>query len=171
MDFFEALRARHSIRAYTHTPVEKDKLDQLMEAINLAPSAGNLQAFEVYIVTRSDQREDLAVAALGQNFIAQAPLTLIFCTHADRSSAKYGLRGAELYCLQDATIACTYVMLAATALGLSTVWVGAFDEAVVGRIISLPQAHRPVAMLPVGYAAEDPRVRNRRSLSDLVHRI
>lgn len=171
MDFFETLQARHSIRAYASTPVETDKLGQLLEAVVQAPSAGNMQAFEVYIVTQSDQRKELAAAAWDQDFIAQAPVSLIFCAHADRSSAKYGRRGAELYCLQDATIACTYAMLGATALGLSTVWVGAFEEGQVSDIISAPQTHRPVAILPVGYSAEAPRVRSRRSLSDLVHKV
>ena len=171
MEFFEALKARHSVRAYADTPVEDDKLDQVLEAINRAPSAGNLQAFEVYVVTRDDHRKELAAAALGQNFMAQAPLALVFCTHADRSSKKYGKRGANLYCLQDAAIACTYAMLAVTALGLSSVWVGAFREDQVSDILELPQAHRPVAMLSIGYAAEGPRTRSRRELDDLVHRI
>jgi len=171
MEFFDALKARSSIRAYADIPVEEEKLDKILEAVNQAPSAGNLQAYEVYVVTRADQRKELAAAALGQNFMAQAPLALIFCAHADRSSQKYGKRGANLYCLQDATIACTYAMLAATALGLSSVWVGAFDEGKVSDIINAPQAHRPVAILSIGNAAEEPRIRGRRNLSDLVHRM
>ena len=171
MDFFDVIKARHSIRAYTRTPVEDGKLVRILEAVNLAPSAGNLQAFEVYVVTRAAQRSELAAAAAGQDFLAQAPLVLVFCTSASRSAERYGKRGSSLYCIQDATIACTYAMLAATALGLSTVWVGAFDEGKVSEIINAPQAHRPVAMLPVGYAAEEPRVRSRRSLSDLVHKV
>jgi nitroreductase len=171
MEFFEVLKARHSIRAYADTPVEDDKLDQILEAVNLAPSAGNLQAFEIYVITGAEQRKELAAAALDQNFMAQAPLALIFCAHADRSAGKYKRRGSSLYCLQDASIACTYAMLAVTALGLSSVWVGAFNESEVSRIIKAPQAHRPVAMLSVGYAAEKPRLRGRRSLSGLVHRV
>jgi len=171
MEFFDALKARHSVRAYADTPVEAEKLVQILDMVNLAPSAGNLQAFEVYIVTRADQRSESVAAASGQDFLKQAPVVLVFCAHAARSEKKYGKRGIELYCLQDATIACTYAMLAATALGLSTVWVGAFNESEVGCIIDAPQAHRPVAMLPIGYAAEEPRIRGRRSLSDLVHRV
>jgi nitroreductase len=171
MDFFATLRARHSIRAYTDTPVEAEKLEQILEAVNLAPSAGNLQAFEVYFVTCADQRRQLAAAAFGQDFLAQAPVVLIFCTHGARAEKKYGKRGTELYCLQDTTIACTYTMLAATALGLSTVWVGAFNEEAVCRCLNLPDTFRPVAMLPIGYAAEEPRIRPRRILSELVHMV
>lgn len=171
MEFFDVLKTRHSVRSYANTPVEEEKLDQILEAINRAPSAGNLQAFEVYVVTRDKHRKELAAAALGQNFMAQAPVALVFCSDADRSARKYRQRGASLYCLQDATIACTYAMLAVTALGLSSVWVGAFHENQVSAILELPQTHRPVAMLSIGYAAEGPRIRPRRELDDLIHRI
>ena len=171
MDFFDLIFRRHSVRAYQNEPIEDEKVERILEAVNRAPSAGNLQAFEVYVLTRNEQRKALAAAALGQNFMAQAPLALIFCTNADRSARKYRLRGANLYCLQDATIACTYAMLAATAWGLSSVWVGAFDEEHVSEIVGLPDAHRPVAMLSVGYGAEEPRMRSRRALDDLVHRV
>lgn len=171
MEFFDVLKTRHSVRAYADTPVENKKLEHILETLNRAPSAGNLQAFEVYVVTRSDQRKELAAAALDQNFIAQAPVVLVFCSHADRSAKKYGERGGGLYCLQDAAIACTYALLAVTALGLASVWVGAFHEDQVSEILELPRAHRPVAMLSIGYAAEKPRTRPRRELDDLVHRL
>lgn len=171
MEFFEVLKARHSVRAYVDTPVEDEKLDKILEMTNRAPSAGNLQAFEIYVVKEADHRSQLVSAASGQDFLAQAPVVLVFCAHAARSAQKYGQRGAELYCLQDVSIACTYAMLSATALGLSTVWVGAFDEASVSRNLNLPPSHRPVAMLPVGYAAVKPRDCGRRNLNDLVHRI
>lgn len=171
MDVFEVVRARRSVRAYLDTPVEAEKLEQILRAVNQAPSAGNLQAFEVYVVRRPDQRKGLCVAAGGQEFLEQAPLVLVFCAHATRSKNKYGARGEDLYCLQDATIACTFAMMAAVALGLSTVWVGAFDESGVSRLLNLPSAHRPVALLPVGYAAERPGPRGRRDLNELIHHI
>lgn len=169
MDFFDVVKERHSIRAYTTQPIEPGKLQQILEAANRAPSAGNLQAYEVYTVFDAKHKTALVEAAYDQEFLAQAPIVLVFCTHAARSADRYGKRGIDLYCVQDATIACTFAMLAAAALGLSTVWVGAFDEDEVRRVISAPHTQRPVAMLPVGYAAESPRIRPRRSLKDLVH--
>jgi nitroreductase len=114
-------------------------------------------------------KQALVKAAYDQEFLAQAPLILVFCAHPARSKIRYAERGVDLYCVQDATIACTYAMLAATALGLATVWVGAFNEHEVRQIIRAPESHRPIAMLPIGYAAEVPRIRGRRDLSDLVH--
>jgi nitroreductase len=171
MDFFEVLKARHSVRAYDARPIEPEKLQQILEAIDGAPSAGNLQAYEVYLVCAESAKAALAKAAGDQDFLIQAPISLVFCAHPALSFAKYQRRGSDLYCLQDATIACAFAMLTASALGLSTVWVGAFDDEEVRCIISAPMEHRPVAILPVGYAAETPRIRARRSLAELIHQV
>ena len=98
-----------------------------------------------------------------------APVVLAFCAHPRRSAAKYGRRGEELYCVQDATIACAYAQLAATALGLGSVWVGAFDTDAVAQAIGARRDWRPVALLPIGYPAESPEATPRRSLNELVH--
>jgi nitroreductase len=110
----------------------------------------------------------LVRAALGQPFLAQAPVVLVFCAHPART-AKYGQRGEQLCAVQDATIAVACAQLAATALGLATCWVGAFDDEAVARAAALPAGERPVAMLPIGYAAETPPRTSRRPLGELVH--
>ena len=171
MEFFDVLKARHSIRSYAAQPVEPEKLQQILEAVNGAPSAGDLQAFEVYLVCDDVRKSALVRASGDQDFLAQAPVVLVFCTHAALSEARYAKRGVELYCIQDATIACTFAMLSATALGLSCVWVGAFDEDDVRSIIQAPRGVRPIAILPIGYCAETPRIRSRRGVKDLVHQV
>jgi len=169
MDFFELIQKRHSIRAFTSQTVEPEKLQAILEAANRAPSAGNLQAYEIYLVSDPARLHLLARAALEQDFIAQAPLALVFCAHPARSSRKYGRRGTTLYCIQDATIACTFAHLAAATLGLASVWVGAFDDGAVRQAIGVEDNLLPVAILPVGYPAEKPQPTSRRPLSDLVH--
>ena len=171
MEFFETLQARQSIRAFSQESLEPELVGKILEAINSAPSAGNLQAFEVYLVTSNELRRKLAKTASDQAFLAQAPAVLVFCAHPARSQGRYGERGAELYSLQDATIACTYAMLAATALGLSSVWVGAFEEKEVGRVLGLPGEYRTVALLPVGKGAESPPRPSRRNPDEIIHRI
>ena len=171
MEFFELMRVRRSVRAFTTQPVEPEKRQAILEAANRAPSAGNLQAYEIYAVTNRTVLRALARAALSQEFIAQAPLALVFCAHPARSAKKYGKRGVSLYCIQDATIACAYAQLAATALGLGSVWVGAFDDDRVRAAIGASDELLPVAILPVGYAGEQPEATSRRSLDDLVHPI
>lgn len=169
MDFFELIQTRRSIRLFKETPVEPEKLQAILEAANAAPSAGNLQGYEIYLVTRLEQRRALVKAAGGQEFLAQAPLNLVFCANPPRSAVKYGQRGRQLYSIQDATIACTFAMLAITAVGLATVWVGAFDEQGVRQAVGIPAEWLPVAILPVGYAAENPGSRPRRPLTEIVH--
>lgn len=169
MEFFDVLKARRSIRAFRATPVEEEKLKAILEAANSAPSAGNLQAYEIYLVKDRSQRKALAQAALWQDFVAQAPLALVFCAHPARAEGRYGQRGVRLYALQDATIACTFAMLAVTALGLATVWVGAFDDEAVHRAIGSPAGIIPVAILPIGYAGEKAEPTARRRLERLVH--
>jgi nitroreductase len=169
MELFEVFAARHSIRAFTDQPVPDEALGKIFEAVNRAPSAGNLQAFEIYQVTQLSHREALMRASYDQEFLVQAPLVLVFCAAPARSAVRYTERGETLYCIQDATIACTFAMLAATALGLGSVWVGAFDEEAVHGIIGAAPDHRPVAMLPIGYPNAEPRNRPRRALEDIVH--
>jgi nitroreductase len=167
MEYFEAVKARHSVRAFQKKPAEEEKISRIIEAINLAPSAGDLQAYEVVIVKDPMLKEKLAKAAFGQSFVSEAPVCFVFVACPERSSRKYGRRGSELYCVQDASIATTYAMLAATALGLSSTWVGAFDEEAAARAVGATGGKRPVAILPVGYAAESPESTPRRPVSDV----
>jgi nitroreductase len=169
--FFAVVRARHSVRAFADQPVGLEMLRRILDTATRAPSAGNLQAYAIYAVAKRSAREALARAAFDQAFVAQAPVVLVFCAHPARSARRYGDRGWTLYCIQDATIACAYAQLAATALGLATVWVGAFDEDAVRRALDVPPDLRPVAILPIGYPAEAPEITGRRTLEDLVRSI
>jgi nitroreductase len=169
MDFFALLRERRSVRQFLARPVEAEKIQSILEAANRAPSAGNLQAYEIYLVTSPATLRLLGRASLDQDFIEQAPLALVFCAHPGRSSGKYGKRGSSLYCVQDATIACAYAQLALTALGLASVWVGAFRDDEVRRAIGVGDDLIPVAILPIGYPGESPAPTSRRPLSSLVH--
>lgn len=169
MDFFRIVDERRSMRKYADTPVDEEKLHKILETANKAPSAGNMQGFEIYLVRRLEQREALVKAAWDQEFLAEAPVVLVFCTNPSRLVEQYQERGSGLYCIQDATIACAFSMLAAKALGLDSVWVGAFDEEAVRKIAHIPASLRPIAMLPVGYAGKEAGVRPRRELNDLIH--
>jgi nitroreductase len=169
LDFFEVIDRRFSVRSFQSAPVENRQLQAILEAANSAPSAGNLQAFEVVVIRDTGRKRQLAKASLDQSFIAEAPLALVFLANPDRNRAKYGSRGAELYSVQDTTIASTYAQLAATATGLGTCWVGAFNEDKVREIVGAPASWRPVAILPLGVPAEVAGVRERRALGDLVH--
>jgi nitroreductase len=168
MDFGELIDARHSIRAFREQEVEPAKLEHVLLAARRAPSAGNLQAFKVAVARAPSLRRRLARAALDQEFVAQAPAVLVFLADPTASGVKYGGRGETLYAVQDATIACAYAQLAACDAGLGSCWVGAFHEEQVRAALGVDQNLRPVALLPVGYAAEVPQDTPRRPLSEMV---
>jgi nitroreductase len=168
MQFFQAIDHRHSIRAYGTAPVERSKIEAIISAARLAPSAGDLQAYLILIVESPETKARLSEAALGQGFIAEAPLVLVFLADTRRSETTYGLRGATLFCIQDATIAAAYAQLSAAAQGLGSCWVGAFDEERVATLLGVPAHLRPIALMPIGYPAETPARPERRPVSELV---
>lgn len=167
MDFNEVLRKRRSFRSYSEKAVEQAKVEAVLNAANSAPSAGNLQSFKIYVVGTKETKEAIMRASHDQEFLVQAPLLLIFC--ADKNPGyKYGEKGAELYSVQDATIAAAYAQLAATDQGLGTVWVGAFDPLEVSRLIDAEPHHVPVAIIPLGYPEGEPRPWERKTVDELV---
>ncbi|HJU14308.1 MAG TPA: nitroreductase family protein, partial [Candidatus Nitrosotalea sp.] len=168
--FFKLLGTRRSIRSFTDKPVSDYHLERILEACDMAPSSGGLQTFEVYQVKGRETKKKLASAARDQESVAEAPLLLVFCANPTRSSARFGKR-SELFSVQDATIATAYSQLAAVAMGLSCVWVGAFDEKTVSDILDLPAGLRPVSMLPVGYQNEKPEEKKTRGAKDLLHTV
>jgi nitroreductase len=135
--------------------VEREKIDRIIDAIKLAPSAGNLQAFEVVVVAEPERVKGLYKGYFSKSLHENVQAVLVFLADPAHSAARFGERGATLYSVQDATIACCYAMLAAADLGLASVWVGAFHEDIVAKVVNAGNK-RPVALLPLGYAAEEP---------------
>ncbi len=168
MNVLEAIDARQSIRAYQPAPVEPEKLEAILSAASRAASAANLQAYQIYVVRDQAGKDALAVAAAGQQFLAAAPVVLVFAVDPARSVAKYGPRGETVYCMQDACAAVCNAMLAAVELGLGTCWVDAVNEDLAGKAIGVPAGQRAAVILPVGYPAEQPPRTPRRALADLV---
>ncbi|UCF35564.1 MAG: nitroreductase family protein [Acidobacteriota bacterium] len=171
MNFAELTKQRRSIRAFKDQIPDRAAINRILDAANRAPSAGNLQAYEIFLVTDSATRRLLATASHEQDFLSSAPVVLVFCADPARNVERYRERGTTLYCIQDATIACTFAMLAATEEKLSTVWVGAFNEQRVLEALGNPPGLRPVAILPIGIGAEAPRITRRRPVENLVHRV
>ncbi|GAB4540325.1 MAG: nitroreductase family protein [Thermodesulfovibrionia bacterium] len=160
MTVFDAVKERRSIRKFLPKEIPHDIIERLMEALIWAPSAGNLQARKFYFVFKKEVKDDIARAALNQNFIAKAPLVIVACTD-NNIRLHYGERGVNLYAIQDVSASIMGMMLVAHELGLGTVWVGAFHEDVVSSILNLPRNLRPVAIVPVGYPSAIPRAPER----------
>ncbi|AEA47624.1 nitroreductase family protein [Archaeoglobus veneficus] len=159
---------RVSIRRYQPAEVPDDVILEILNAGNAAPSAGNLQARDFIVVKDPATKKKLAIAALEQMFIADAPVVIVVCANYPRSMRIYGDRG-RLYAEQDATAAVENILLAAHALGLGAVWVGAFHEVAVSNILGIPEYARPIAIVPIGYPAEKPERRSRYPIQELTH--
>ena len=169
MDLFEAIKSRRSIRKYTEEDVSKEDLEKILEAAICAPSAGNRQAWDFVVVRDDSVKKALVGAALGQKFIAEAPVVIVVCANMERSAARYRARGSGLYCIQDTAAAIQNMLLAITALGLGACWIGAFHEEGVTKILELPASVRPVAILPIGRPAGLPQPTPRFRLSEVLH--
>ena len=155
MDVKDAIARRRSVRRFLDKPVPQDAVSRLVDALIMAPSAGNLQSRRFYMIFDRDVKRRVATVCLAQMFIAAAPLVVVACADSARIS-RYGARGVELYSIQDAAVSVGHMMLQAVEDGLASVWVGAFDEAGLCGVLGLPQELRPVAVVPVGYPAHMP---------------
>ncbi len=165
----EPIEGRRSVRAFTSRDVSDEEVGALIRAATLAPSAGNRQPWGFVAVRDEGVKDRLVDAAHGQGFIGTAPVVIVVCADPGRSASRYGERGSRLYCLQDTAAAIQNILLTATANGLGTCWVGAFDEGRAAETIGAPEGIRPVAIIPVGHPAERPPQRPRRSLDEVTH--
>jgi len=169
MDILQTIAKRRSIRAFKSDPVPREALVQILEAARAAPSAGNLQAREIIVVRDRTVKKALAEAALGQEFIEEAPIDMVFCINPRRSEQRYGERGRSLYCIMDTAASVENALLAAHALGLGACWVGAFHDRMVAAALNLPRDLRPVAIVSLGYPAESPEPTPRLRFEEFVH--
>ncbi len=169
MSFFDLISSRHSTRAFKEQKMSESVIEKILTAATKASSAGNLQSYQIFVVTKKEDKKRLAVAAHGQDFIENASVVFVFCADPVTSASEYGKRGEDLYCIQDATIACTYAQLAAHSLGFSSIWIGSFIEEEVAKILNLSSGLRTVAMLVVGISAENPQITTRRPLNEIIH--
>jgi nitroreductase len=154
----EAIKARFSVRSYSERDVEPEKIEQVLEAARLAPSANNRQEWRFVVVRDKIKRAEIAEAAAGQLFVGRAPCVIACCAETDYHEMRCG----QLTYPIDLAIAIDHMTLRAVELGLGTCWIGAFYEAEVKRILRIPEEIRVVELLPLGYPAEKGRSSKRR---------
>jgi len=166
-DPLNPILSRRSCRHFLPEPLREGDLELLLEAMRQAPSAGNRQPWFIYVVTNRSIKERLAQAAFDQTFLSQAPVVFVVCAEPERSAARYRDRGRTLYCLQDTAAMVENLLIAATALGYGTCWMGAFDEEAAREVLNIPRHLRPVAIVPVGPGIPSERSTTRRPLSEI----
>lgn len=164
MDFSELVTARYSVRAYKPDPVEEEKLQQVLEAARLAPTAANRQPFQLIVVHTAGREEELR-RIYGREFFVQAPLVICACGLPEQNWVR---RDGKNYNDVDVAIVMDHLILAAADLGLGTCWIGAFDPDAAREVLGLPQGVESIAFTPLGYPADQPKPKKRRPLSELV---
>ncbi len=164
MDVMQAIRSRRSVRKYEPREVEQEKLELVLEAGRIAPSANNRQLWKFVVIRQADRRQQMIKACYDQAFVGQAPVVIVICA----TDAERRMRSGMPVAAVDPTIAVDHMTLAATGLGLATCWIGAFTPAEVAKVCQLPDDVVPVHVLPLGYAAETPDQRPRKPADEVI---
>lgn len=173
----ETILQRRSVRQYSDKRMTFQQVSQILWAaqgitdrrgLRTAPSAGALFPLEIYIVgrngffqyrpqghklieiSRKDMRSELAVAAWGQSFIAEAPINIIISAVYERVTSKYGDRGVRWSDIEAGHVA-QNIHLQAVALGLDSVAIGAFNDEEIYSLLGLSKVETPLYIIPVGY--------------------
>ena len=144
MDVFEAVQERRSIRAYQDTPVPREKLEKILEAARLAPSARNAEPWHFIAVTDSEKRKILSKGRFAK-FLTQAPLVIVACGDKKASPDWYAI---------DVALAVENMVLTAISEDLSTCCVGSFNEKEVKAAVKVPDNFEVLLLLAVGYPRE-----------------
>jgi nitroreductase len=166
MDIYELIKLRKSVRSYLPKAIEDDKLNRILDAGRLAPSASNSQEWRFIIVKNEESRRLLAASTNKHDFIAEAPAIIVCCAETDQRIMRCGISAFTV----DVSIVIDHITLAATEEGLGTCWIGGFDAEQVKQVLGIPEGIVVVELLPIGYP-RDPSLKpkNRLPLESLVH--
>ena len=156
MDVIGAIRARRSIRKYEHRSIPSEVMEQLLDAARLAPSASNLQSWNIVVVTDPDLRERLVPCCGGQRFVGDCAAFLVGVVE----------QGSEMSVV-DVSIALDHLSLRAVEMGLGTCWIGDFEPEKVKEKLGIPAERAVPICMTLGYPVSVPPARKRKQLSEL----
>jgi len=164
MDFSKVIAERYSVRAYKPDPVEEEKLERVLEAARLAPTAVNYQPFQL-IVIHTEGREDELNRIYRKDWFVQPPLVIGVVALPDKGWVR---RDGRSYLDVDAAIVMDHLILAAANEGLGTCWIGNFDLEGAREVLGIPDDVEPIAFTPLGYPDDEPKAKKRQPLEALV---
>lgn len=164
MDVYEAIAKRFSCRSFKDAAIEPDKLERVLDAGRCAPSGHNSQPWKFIVVTDPSRRADLAAGANNQAFVGQAPAVIVVVGLDEDYVMPCGVPGDPVNC----AIAIDHMTLAATAEGLGTCWIGAFDQDKCRQILGVDPPAKIIELLPIGHPAVTAGPKSRKDLTDVV---
>lgn len=197
MKVVQAIKKRRSIRSFQSKPLSKKVIKELIELANLAPTASNLENRRFFVIQDKKTKKKIFKAACKQSQILEAPIVIAVVTNIALCKEKDFLKKNEvwqmnlwgatvkkykdnnkfmtnwkvwknLWPIQDADVAITTLLLAATAKGLATCWVGAFDAEATRKILKLPKKFKVVALVCLGYQKKPPYPQKRKRAEELI---
>lgn len=165
MEFTELIYKRYSVRAYKTDPVEDDKLNHVLEAARIAPTAANRQPFRI-VVARTEGRKSEFQQVYDREWFLGAPVVICVCGVPKEAWVR---SDGKSYLDVDVAIVMDHLVLAATSLGLGTCWIASFDVEAAREVFGLLDDFEPIVVTPLGYAADHPSVKERKAFSELIH--
>ena len=160
----DCIKKRYSVRKFLDKPVEQEKIDILLEAARLAPSASNKQTWHFVVIRDKEKRKQLTGICRGQSFVSEAPITIAVCN----TNLDYIMTCGQKAPVIDGAIAAEHIVLQAVELGLGSCWIGAFYHDKMAELINLPQNYEIIGLLPIGYPAVEKGDRDLKSIEEIV---
>lgn len=158
MSLLDVILSRRSIRRYENKEIPKDVLDQIVEAGRQSPSAMNIQPYRFVIVKKSEIKKEMK--SIFSRFLEKAPVIIVGCANPKS-------RLAGKWAIGDTSIALQNMVLAAWSLGVGSCWIGSFNEKKTKQALKIPEDWKVVALLTLGYPAETPKPRKKKSTDEL----
>lgn len=163
MEFEEVIRKRHATRSFSDKRLEREKLEKILEAARIAPTAKNNQPIKIYVVEENIEKLD-SVTPCRYN----AKTVLVVCANKKDAFQKREHSTYEM----DAVITATHMMLEATNLGVANIWIEMFDEKLIKEVLDIPEEITPICLLPLGYEEKDaiisPNHNKRKTIEEIV---
>lgn len=171
MNFLELVKLRQSNRAYEDKPVEKEKIEQCLEAARLSPSANNTQGWTFVVIDHPDLRNRVAGASfrMGGAFVKQAPVIIALVAEKPLLITRLGSAVKKIdFVSLDMGIAATHICLQAAEIGLGTCMLESFDEKTVKSLLNIPDNRRIALLITLGYPADKQREKKRKTFKEVV---
>ena len=159
-----SIKERFSVRKFKDMEIESEKIDIILKAAQLAPSARNYQPWKFVVIRDKSLRNKLTDICKGQKFVSEAPITIAICCNNLDYTMTCGEKGYTI----DGAIAGEHIALQAVELGLGSCWIGAFYQDEMAKLINLPEDYRVVSLLPIGYPAVERKTRVLKNIDEIV---
>jgi nitroreductase len=177
MEVIEAMRRRRSVRSYRHEPIPEALLQKVFGAATLAPSGGNMQPWEFFVVRNEKIKRGIVEASYTgygrsgspQTWLLDVPVLVVICVDRKRTGARYGREGAQFISLLDVASAVQNLLLAATAEGLGSCWVAGFDRSRVKKLLKLEPNLGVIGLVALGRTDHVPAAPYRLPVCEVVH--